>query len=83
MASGLCAAGVLRPVENGRADVAARAIRRRLGGGEKILHLALPCGTTLPLKDTLLNILRDGANAKDGEIGTVGQWRSYLKILDV
>jgi hypothetical protein len=31
----------------------------------------------------LLNILRDGANAKDGEIGTVGQWRSYLKTLGV
>jgi hypothetical protein len=78
----LCAADAVRPVEGDRAPVTDinRTIRRRLGSGQEILHLALSCGTALPIKDTLLQILRDGENAKDGE---AGQWREYLASLGV
>jgi hypothetical protein len=78
----LCAADALRPVEGDCAAVTSinRTIRRRLGGPQEILHLALPWGTALPIRDAVLQILRADENAKDGE---AGQWLEYLSNLGV
>jgi SAM-dependent methyltransferase len=74
----LSAAGALQPVESGRASVEGlnQAICRRLGGPEEILHLVLPCGTTLPINEPLRRII-----VSDEEIvgqGEVGEWREFL-----
>ena len=78
----LCAADAVRPVESDRAAVTSinRTIRRRLGSAQEILHFALPWGTTLPIRDTLLRIFRDNENTQDGE---ARQWLEYLSNLGV
>ena len=78
----LCAADAVRPVEDKRAAVTSinRTIRRRLGSAQEILHFALPWGTALPIRDTLLRIFRDNENTQDGE---ARQWLEYLSNLGV
>jgi SAM-dependent methyltransferase len=73
----LAAAGALRPVEPGgvRVECLNKAICSRLGGLEEILHLALPCGTALPIDEILLRLIRNGEETQGGELG---QWRDFL-----
>jgi SAM-dependent methyltransferase len=68
----LCAAGDVRPVETGRAPVAAlnRALRRRLGTQETPL-IALPCGTALELDHQLLGLSTDHGDPA---------WREFLAL---
>jgi SAM-dependent methyltransferase len=68
----LCAAGDVRPVETGRAPVAAlnRALRRRLGTDEVPL-IALPCGTALEVDHQLPGLLTDHGDPV---------WREFLAL---
>jgi SAM-dependent methyltransferase len=74
----LCAAGAVWPVEQRRTSVSAlnEAIRRRLGGPEELLYLALPCGTALAVDDVLLRLLRGGRQAG---VGKHGDWQEFLR----
>jgi SAM-dependent methyltransferase len=74
----LAAADVAVPVEPGGADVEGinRAIRRRLGGPEEILRLALPCGTALPLGGALLRLIGDNDLVRKGELA---EWADFLR----
>jgi SAM-dependent methyltransferase len=71
----LSATGALRPVERCRTPIPNlnEAIYRRLGGPEEIRFLALPCGTALPIDDTLLRLIK--GNMKESEFG---EWRDFL-----
>ena len=71
----LCASTQIRPVERGRASIAAMnaAISRRLGGAEEILYLGLPCGTAIVIDGALRSLLR--GDASDGDFG---MWRDFL-----
>ena len=73
----LSAAGAVWPVEPGRASVTAvnRAIRQRLDGPEQIRHLALSCGTALPINDAVREYLR-GGEIREGS--NSDQWRDFL-----
>ena len=78
----LCAAGAVWPVERRRTSVSAlnEAIRRRLGGPEELLYLALPCGTALAIDDVLLRLLRDGRTTGAGKLG---DWQDFLASHDL
>ena len=71
----LCASMQIRPVESGRASVAAMnaAICQRLGGAEEILYLGLPCGTAIAIDDTLRSLLRGDTGNRDFDT-----WRDFL-----
>jgi SAM-dependent methyltransferase len=72
----LCASTQIRPVESGRASVAAMnaAICRRLGGAEEILYLGLPCGTAIAINDAVRSLLRGDTGNGD----EFGEWRDFL-----
>jgi SAM-dependent methyltransferase len=72
----LCASTQIRPVESGRASVAAinAAISRWLGGPEEVPYVALPCGTALAINDPMRSILR-GDTGKGVEYDG---WRDFL-----
>jgi hypothetical protein len=72
----LCASSQILPVESRRASVAAinAAISRRLGGPEEIAYVALPCGTALPVNDTVRLLLRGGTG---GDV-EYDEWRDFL-----
>jgi hypothetical protein len=73
----LAAGGDIRPVEKTRAPVAAlnRALRRRLGGSEKIPVLALPCGTALDIDAEVLRLMRGDFDSERG-----AAWRKFLTM---
>lgn len=73
----LCAAGAVWPVEGGCASVSAvnAAIHRRLGGGEEILYLALPCGTAVAIDDVVRRALESGRSKASRQLG---DWQSFL-----
>jgi len=73
----LSAAGVLSPVEGGRADCAKlnRIICRRLGGLEEIRYLVLPCGTAIAVDRAVLTQLESGKPSKGGKFAS---WRNFL-----
>ena len=73
----LSAAGVLSPVEGGRADCAKlnRIIYRRLGGPEEIRHLVLPCGTAIAVDRALLTQLGSRKASKGRKFAS---WRDFL-----
>ena len=72
----LCASTQIRPVESGRASVAAMnaAITRRLGGPEEIPYVALPCGTAIAVGETVRTLLR----GRTGDGDEFGEWRDFL-----
>jgi hypothetical protein len=72
----LCASTQIRPVESGRASVAAMnaAITRRLGGPEEIPYVALPCGTAIAVGETVCSLLR----GRTGDGDEFGEWRDFL-----
>jgi len=81
----LCATGAVRPVEAGAVSVSAvnQAICRRLGGATEIRHLALPCGTALPIDDAWLSLVSDcqgkaKEKAKIKEKSKAGDWPKFL-----
>ena len=74
----LCAAGDVRPAEQTRVAVGPlnRALQRRLGRGEEIPAIALPCGTALDIDHELLGLLRGGDHG--GSTGAA--WREFLEL---
>ena len=73
----LCAAGDVRPAETTRTPVGPvnRALRRRLGKGEEVPAVALPCGTALDIDQELFKLL-SGAGAG----GMTSDWREFLEL---
>jgi SAM-dependent methyltransferase len=57
----LSAAGALRPVERSPTPIRNlnEAIYRRLGGPEEIRFIALPCGTAIPIDESLLPLVKE------------------------
>jgi SAM-dependent methyltransferase len=72
----LAAAGMIAPVEAGRAEVANfNLAARRLAGSQKARQIALPCGTAISLAPELERSIRQGDATPSDELTA---WRDFF-----